>query len=104
MALQANGVGLCLEPCGPRRERRRRFESGASCCSSACGAVVVRAPVALWLWSDYFSRAAQTVFVRTRATRYGSQLAFGRRSSAYPKPSLATCHGIRTEAPRSDTP
>src|ERR671910_2323694 len=46
----------------------------------------------------------QTVSVSRRVTTYGSQLALGRRSSAYPLPSFSTCHGMRIEAPRSETP
>ena len=46
----------------------------------------------------------QTDSRMTRVTTYGSQLALGRRSSMYPFLSWSTIQGIRTEAPRSDTP
>ena len=46
----------------------------------------------------------QTVSMIRRVTTYGSMLAFGRRSSMYPFLSWATCHGIRIEAPRCETP
>ena len=47
---------------------------------------------------------SQMVLASTAATSYGSALAFGRRSSMYPLPSLFTCHGMRTDAPLSETP
>lgn len=51
-----------------------------------------------------FSSAEQQVSTMSRVTTYGSTFAFGRRSSMYPLPSFSTCHGMRTDAPRSETP
>ena len=46
----------------------------------------------------------QTVSVMMAVTWYGSMLALGRRSSSQPFLALATAHGMRMEAPRSDVP
>src|SRR5450631_2718849 len=46
----------------------------------------------------------QTVSVMTAVTWYGSMLALGRRSSSHPFLALATAHGMRMEAPRSEVP
>lgn len=47
---------------------------------------------------------SHTVSMMSRVVTYGSAFAFGRRSSIYPLRSLATCQGMRTDAPRSLTP
>src|SRR5437867_2188695 len=65
---------------------------------------VVIAAAARPAFAGLASNALHTVSVIRRVTTYGSILALGRLSSIYPFRSRATCHGIRTDAPRSETP
>jgi hypothetical protein len=96
-----DGTAVRAERAGLWRTRLARLRLGMTRAARAgpgggpaLGPVVGQLPAA----------SLQTVSVMTAVTWYGSMLALGRRSSSQPLLALATAHGMRMEAPRSEVP